>query len=89
MSEEIESKLGLNDTLTMDVIEQFLGVTDLQKRIIPGKTYNVVVDLSEDRLYILTKTGRERNGKTVFRVARVYIWSRIVEMLLFSRIVLE
>lgn len=78
---EIESKLKLNDMLTMEMVNGFLGVPYMMKRIIAHTDYNVVIDLSEDRLYILKKTGGSRDGKFVFLVERIYIWTRVVEML--------
>lgn len=78
---EIESKLKLGDTLTMEMVNGFLGVPYMQKRIIPHTDYNVVIDLSEDRFYILKKTNASRDGKFVFLVEKIYVWSRVVGML--------
>jgi hypothetical protein len=78
----METKLLLNDELTLDMIVQFLGVSHMQMRVIPDKKFTVVVDLSDDRLYILTRTGKQREGKEVFKISRIYIWSRLIEILL-------
>lgn len=79
---ELESNLKIDDELSMDMIDQFLGSASFQKRVIASNLCTIIIDLHEDRLYILVKTGKEHNGRTILRVKRIFVWTRLVEILL-------
>ena len=55
----MKSKLPIGDYLTLDMIHQFLGVPPMMKKFIKTKDGMTVIDLMEDRLYILKKTGHD------------------------------
>lgn len=72
-----------NEEYTLNEMGLILG-TSVNVSVIPTTSYTVFVDLKDGggMAYILSKTGKVKSGRDVFRIKRVVPWDRIILVIL-------
>lgn len=80
----VESKLPVGDKLSLNMIRQFLGISNGFFELIRWGTYCMLIDYTEDRLYILIETGDKEREDYLYEIKAVYIWSKLLKVLASS-----
>jgi hypothetical protein len=68
-----------NEEYTLNEMGLILG-TSVNVSVIPTTSYTVFVDLKDSggMTYILSNTGKVKNGRDIFRIKRIVPWDRII-----------
>ena len=70
-----------NQEFTIPEIDRIFGTDSHTLKLVPHENGTIMVNLKEDKFYLLLDTGKRREYRSIYRVIEAGCWSALIKVL--------